>query len=78
MRRREAKVTDPAWLPCPLSSPAGFQELESRHLVPGDTLVLEGGKTVLPCDALLISGQCVVNEGMLTGKDPRPALTCLD
>ncbi|XP_066477686.1 probable cation-transporting ATPase 13A4 [Tiliqua scincoides] len=56
---------------------AGFQELESRHLVPGDTLVLEGGKTVLPCDALLISGQCVVNEGMLTGESIPVVKNCL-
>uniref|UniRef100_A0A8C3K5W0 Cation-transporting ATPase n=1 Tax=Calidris pygmaea TaxID=425635 RepID=A0A8C3K5W0_9CHAR len=46
----------------------GFQELESHHLVPGDTLVLKEGKTLLPCDAILISGQCIVNESMLTGE----------
>ncbi|NXL62474.1 AT134 ATPase, partial [Chordeiles acutipennis] len=46
----------------------GFQELESQHLVPGDTLVLKEGKTLLPCDAILISGQCIVNESMLTGE----------
>lgn len=48
-------------------SPTGFQELESHHLVPGDMLVLKEGKTLLPCDAILISGQCIVNESMLTG-----------
>ncbi|KFO94121.1 putative cation-transporting ATPase 13A4 [Buceros rhinoceros silvestris] len=46
----------------------GFQELESHHLVPGDMLVLKEGKTFLPCDAILISGQCTVNESMLTGE----------
>uniref|UniRef100_A0A663DSF9 Cation-transporting ATPase n=1 Tax=Aquila chrysaetos chrysaetos TaxID=223781 RepID=A0A663DSF9_AQUCH len=46
----------------------GFQELESHHLVPGDMLVLKEGKTLLPCDAILISGQCIVNESMLTGE----------
>ncbi|KAM9613606.1 putative cation-transporting ATPase 13A4 isoform 6-T7 [Morphnus guianensis] len=45
-----------------------FQELESHHLVPGDMLVLKEGKTLLPCDAILISGQCIVNESMLTGE----------
>uniref|UniRef100_A0A8C8BRQ2 Cation-transporting ATPase n=1 Tax=Otus sunia TaxID=257818 RepID=A0A8C8BRQ2_9STRI len=49
-------------------SPTGFQELESHHLVPGDMLVLKEGKTLLPCDAILISGQCIVNESMLTGE----------
>ncbi|GAB0193584.1 probable cation-transporting ATPase 13A4 [Grus japonensis] len=46
----------------------GFQELESHHLVPGDMLVLKESKTLLPCDAILISGQCIVNESMLTGE----------
>uniref|UniRef100_A0A8C3L209 Cation-transporting ATPase n=1 Tax=Chrysolophus pictus TaxID=9089 RepID=A0A8C3L209_CHRPC len=46
----------------------GLQELESHHLVPGDTMVLKEGKALLPCDAILISGQCIVNESMLTGE----------
>ncbi|XP_021249007.1 probable cation-transporting ATPase 13A4 isoform X2 [Numida meleagris] len=46
----------------------GFQELESHHLVPGDMIVLKEGKALLPCDAILISGQCIVNESMLTGE----------
>ncbi|XP_032337927.1 probable cation-transporting ATPase 13A5 [Camelus ferus] len=45
----------------------GLQELESRLLVPGDLLILPG-KVSLPCDAVLIDGNCVVNEGMLTGE----------
>ncbi|XP_054556429.1 probable cation-transporting ATPase 13A5 isoform X2 [Talpa occidentalis] len=45
----------------------GLQELESRLLVPGDILTLPG-KLSLPCDAILIDGSCVVNEGMLTGE----------
>ncbi|XP_074046718.1 putative cation-transporting ATPase 13A5 isoform X3 [Macrotis lagotis] len=45
----------------------GLQELESRLLVPGDILVLSG-KFSLPCDAILIDGSCIVNEGMLTGE----------
>uniref|UniRef100_A0A8C5IES2 Cation-transporting ATPase n=1 Tax=Junco hyemalis TaxID=40217 RepID=A0A8C5IES2_JUNHY len=45
----------------------GFQELESHYLVPGDLLILKEGKTLLPCDAILVSGQCTVNESMLTG-----------
>ncbi|NWT96793.1 AT134 ATPase, partial [Urocynchramus pylzowi] len=46
----------------------GFHELESHHLVPGDMLILKKVKTLLPCDAILISGQCTVNESMLTGE----------
>ncbi|XP_067322392.1 probable cation-transporting ATPase 13A4 [Anolis sagrei] len=46
----------------------GAQELDSRGLVPGDLLVLGAGRSLLTCDAILISGQCTVNEGMLTGE----------
>ncbi|XP_069328874.1 probable cation-transporting ATPase 13A5 [Eulemur rufifrons] len=45
----------------------GLQELESHLLVPGDVLILPG-KFLLPCDAVLIDGNCVVNESMLTGE----------
>lgn len=50
-----------------LTLSAGVQELESRFLVPGDLLILMGNKVQMPCDAILIDGSCVVNEGMLTG-----------
>ncbi|KAH0624207.1 hypothetical protein JD844_007751 [Phrynosoma platyrhinos] len=46
----------------------GGHKSESCHLVPGDILLLEGQKLSLPCDAILIDGSCVVNEGMLTGE----------
>ncbi|NXD13860.1 AT135 ATPase, partial [Nothocercus nigrocapillus] len=46
----------------------GDKKLESRHLVPGDMILLDGKKLSLPCDAVLIDGSCVVNEGMLTGE----------
>ncbi|CAH2247932.1 probable cation-transporting ATPase 13A4 [Pelobates cultripes] len=45
-----------------------IDKMESRHLVPGDVLILTGNKFYLPCDAILISGGCIVNEGMLTGE----------
>uniref|UniRef100_A0A452HIK7 Cation-transporting ATPase n=1 Tax=Gopherus agassizii TaxID=38772 RepID=A0A452HIK7_9SAUR len=46
----------------------GCKKLESHYLVPGDILVLEGKKHSLPCDAILIDGGCIVDEGMLTGE----------
>ncbi|KAG8445092.1 hypothetical protein GDO86_010021, partial [Hymenochirus boettgeri] len=45
-----------------------LKEVESVSLVPGDVIVLERNKLFLPCDALLISGRCTINEGMLTGE----------
>ncbi|XP_075124652.1 putative cation-transporting ATPase 13A4 isoform X2 [Leptodactylus fuscus] len=44
------------------------KETESKFLVPGDVIILSEKKFYLPCDALLISGGCVINEGMLTGE----------
>uniref|UniRef100_A0A803T411 Cation-transporting ATPase n=1 Tax=Anolis carolinensis TaxID=28377 RepID=A0A803T411_ANOCA len=46
----------------------GGHQLESCHLVPGDVLLLEGQRLSLPCDAILLDGSCVVDEGMLTGE----------
>lgn len=45
----------------------GNEEIESRHLVPGDLIVLTGKRFFLPCDCILLRGNCIVNEGMLTG-----------
>lgn len=37
-------------------------------LVPGDVIVLPSNGMTMPCDAVLLSGHCIVNESMLTGK----------
>ncbi|XP_068089424.1 probable cation-transporting ATPase 13A4 [Hyperolius riggenbachi] len=47
---------------------AECSQVESRHLVPGDVIVLTGKNFFMSCDAVLINGTCVVNEGMLTGE----------
>lgn len=41
--------------------------LHSSELVPGDIIEIPEGK-VMPCDAILLSGLCVMNESMLTGE----------
>uniref|UniRef100_A0A8C2UV11 Polyamine-transporting ATPase 13A2 n=1 Tax=Chinchilla lanigera TaxID=34839 RepID=A0A8C2UV11_CHILA len=49
--------------------PRGGEEwVDSSELVPGDCLVLplEGG--LMPCDAALVAGECMVNESCLTGE----------
>ncbi|XP_063772480.1 probable cation-transporting ATPase 13A4 [Pseudophryne corroboree] len=43
-------------------------QVESRHLVPGDIVVLNGKNFFMSCDAILLNGTCIVNEGMLTGE----------
>uniref|UniRef100_A0A5F8GF94 Polyamine-transporting ATPase 13A2 n=1 Tax=Monodelphis domestica TaxID=13616 RepID=A0A5F8GF94_MONDO len=42
--------------------------VDSTELVPGDCLVLPANGTMMPCDAVLLSGECMVNESMLTGE----------
>ncbi|CAH2075248.1 unnamed protein product, partial [Iphiclides podalirius] len=38
------------------------------RLVPGDVLVLPPDGCLMSCDAMLLSGNCIVNESMLTGE----------
>uniref|UniRef100_A0AAY5ET80 Cation-transporting P-type ATPase N-terminal domain-containing protein n=1 Tax=Electrophorus electricus TaxID=8005 RepID=A0AAY5ET80_ELEEL len=45
-----------------------IEETMSTDLVPGDVMVIPSNGTVMPCDAVLISGTCIVNESMLTGE----------
>ncbi|XP_066203939.1 polyamine-transporting ATPase 13A3 isoform X2 [Saccopteryx leptura] len=44
------------------------EEIFSTDLVPGDIMVIPLNGTVMPCDAVLINGTCIVNESMLTGE----------
>ncbi|XP_034035845.1 probable cation-transporting ATPase 13A3 isoform X1 [Thalassophryne amazonica] len=45
-----------------------IDEIMSTDLVPGDVMVIPGNGTIMPCDAVLVSGTCIVNESMLTGE----------
>ncbi|XP_069501032.1 polyamine-transporting ATPase 13A3-like isoform X2 [Ambystoma mexicanum] len=44
------------------------EEIFSTDLVPGDVLIIPANGMMMPCDAVLISGTCIVNESMLTGE----------
>ncbi|XP_066467193.1 polyamine-transporting ATPase 13A3 isoform X2 [Tiliqua scincoides] len=46
----------------------GVEEILSTDLVPGDVIVLPLNGMIMPCDAVLVSGTCIVNESMLTGE----------
>lgn len=46
---------------------ADIEEILSTDLVPGDVIVIPSNGTIMPCDAVLVSGTCIVNESMLTG-----------
>lgn len=42
--------------------------VSSEELVPGDCVVIPAEGLLLPCDAALLAGECMVNESMLTGE----------
>lgn len=46
-----------------------LQDAKPHELVPGDLVVFPKSDFVLPCDIVLLTGQCIVNESMLTGKE---------
>ncbi|CAD8065143.1 unnamed protein product [Paramecium primaurelia] len=41
--------------------------IQSKELIPGDLLIIEG-HTKISCDCILIEGNCVMNEAVLTGE----------
>ena len=46
---------------------SSFVSCMSSSLVPGDVFEVPQGAN-MPCDAVLLSGSCIVNESMLTGE----------
>ena len=45
-----------------------YHEVTSEDLVPGDIVEIPRHGCHMQCDAVLINGNCVVNESMLTGE----------
>jgi cation-transporting ATPase 13A2 len=45
-----------------------FIEVSSNDLVPGDIIELPNNNSIMPCDALILSGSAVINEALLTGE----------
>ncbi|XP_062337237.1 polyamine-transporting ATPase 13A3-like isoform X3 [Osmerus eperlanus] len=45
-----------------------IEEAMSTDLVPGDVIVIPTNGMIMPCDAVLVQGTCIVNESMLTGE----------
>ena len=44
-----------------------YKEIKPQELLPGDIIFLKANEFV-PCDCLIIEGECIVNESNLTGK----------
>ncbi|EFA80291.1 putative cation-transporting ATPase [Heterostelium album PN500] len=49
-----------------------WKQVDTSEIIPGDLVSVGRGaneaQSTIPCDLLLLSGQCVVNEAMLTGE----------
>lgn len=45
-----------------------LEEVPASCLVPGDVIMIPPHGCIMACDAVLLSGNCIVNESMLTGK----------
>lgn len=60
-----------AYFSCPvniLRAGEWVNGVDSENLVPGDIFEIDCDMETLPCDALLISGEVLLNESMLTGE----------
>ena len=49
-----------------INSPDFFYEIQNRDLLPGDIIYLKSNDLV-PCDCLILEGECIVNENSLNG-----------
>lgn len=45
-----------------------METIASEHLVPGDVVLLPPQGCMMQFDAVLLRGNCIVNESMLTGE----------
>ena len=60
-----------------LRSSGDYERISSDELVPGDVIELPRHRAIVACDAVLLTGTCVVNESMLTGEYMRINITCI-
>ncbi|KYB27139.1 polyamine-transporting ATPase 13A3 [Tribolium castaneum] len=54
-----------------------FDEIPTTELVPGDVIVIPSHGCDMQCDAVLLNGNCIVNESMLTGESVPVTKTAL-
>ncbi|XP_006819618.1 polyamine-transporting ATPase 13A3-like [Saccoglossus kowalevskii] len=45
-----------------------IEEINGEFLVPGDVIIIPSTGCIMNCDAVLVGGNCIVNESMLTGE----------
>ncbi|XP_054266144.1 polyamine-transporting ATPase 13A3-like isoform X1 [Macrosteles quadrilineatus] len=54
-----------------------YEDIPTTHLVPGDVIVIPTHGCLMHCDAVLLVGNCIVNESMLTGESVPVTKTAL-
>ncbi|KAJ2494548.1 hypothetical protein IWW47_004552, partial [Coemansia sp. RSA 2052] len=69
-RRNTRKIREMAHFTCPVRvlRDGTWRDGSAEELLPGDVFELVPSMHVLPCDAVLLEGDCIVNESMLTGE----------
>ncbi|KAJ2855263.1 hypothetical protein J3B02_002262 [Coemansia erecta] len=69
-RRNMRKIKEMAHFSCPVRilRDGSWQDCSAEDLLPGDVFEVVGSMHILPCDAVLLEGDCIVNESMLTGE----------
>ncbi|KAJ1673981.1 hypothetical protein EV182_004203, partial [Spiromyces aspiralis] len=70
-RRNTRRINEMARFACltTVYRNGGWLRIPSDELLPGDVVeVSDPGLVTMPCDALLLEGECIVNESMLTGE----------
>ncbi|KAJ2891399.1 hypothetical protein IWW38_003635, partial [Coemansia aciculifera] len=69
-RRNARKIREMAHFTCPVRvlRDGAWRNDSAEELLPGDVFELQPSMRVLPCDAVLLEGDCIVNESMLTGE----------
>lgn len=53
-----------------LKSDGTVQTVQSETLVPGDIILIPKRGAKIVCDAVLLTGHCIINESSLTGNEP--------
>ncbi|KAJ2079271.1 hypothetical protein H4R24_003901 [Coemansia sp. RSA 988] len=69
-RRNTRKIQEMARFTCPVRilRDSAWRDGGAEDLLPGDVFEVTTGMHILPCDAILLEGDCIVNESMLTGE----------
>lgn len=69
-KRNNDKIRSMAKFSCPVVTKRDGQwkEISSSQLVPGDLYILDTQISLIPCDTILINGDAILDESLLTGE----------